>query len=128
MVLFEFHTFVLITKIDIMDINCESRSFDEFLKKDISLEAFRQNANVGVVVGDKALFINNRSIMNYQVRNKQAFTIYTLLACCRSEGDALGFANTLCLVSLLNPSITKEEWMEELRQELSGEHDGRVAR
>ena len=110
-----------------MDIQCESSSFDEFLKKDISQEAFRHNANVGVVVGDKALFINNRSILNYQVRNKKVLTVYTLLANCRSDGDTLGFANTLCLVSLLNPSITKEERLEELRQELSGDQDGKVA-
>ena len=73
------------------------------------------------------MFINNRSILNYQVRNKKVLTVYTLLANCRSDGDTLGFANTLCLVSLLNPSITKEEWLEELRQELSGDQDGKVA-
>ena len=110
-----------------MEINCESYSFVEFLNRDISQDAFKQNAHVGVVVGDKALFVTNHSILDYRTRYKQAFTICMLLANCRAEGDALGFSNTLCLVRLVSPSVTKEEWLAEVRQQLLTGNDHKVA-
>ena len=109
-----------------MEIQCLSKSFVEFLSKDMTAEASKANANVGIVVGDKALFVPYHSILDFK-QSKQTLTMCMLFECCRSDGDLLGFSNTLCIVDLLNPTMTKEEWLEEVKQQLTGEEHQKKA-
>ena len=94
-------------------------SFVEFMSKDMAAEAFKYNANVGVVVGDTALFVPYNVILNYRTKNKQALTVCMLMQDCRTEGDWLGFSNTLCIVNLLKPTMTKDEWLADVKQQLT---------